>query len=666
MNNLIKVFSILCCLHIFAIQSLTGQCQQFVVGVTSIVCDNNGTPLDPADDLFTVTITIANGLNPDNTWSSSDGLYTNEPYPATEILEYGTFLISDGDVVVTFTDDQDGCIEEVLFEAPEPCSSEPLECPTWNDCVSLVSSDGCTHTFVINIEGDGQFTDSNDPFPVNFINWTFTVTGNGSVASGMFIDPNGYYEQNGVSLSASGNSVNLNYFDTQNDLEGFQLTGDIVEFTVEAQDVPSCFTVTRNTSNVIGAQDNNGLVICEDEDDCAPIEVCSEGETISGIVEAYTGVGANCPDTENLGIEGVEITVTSANGSCNAITGNDGTYECTLCEGGPYEICVETTCDEPCGLTSYDIILLRKIILGVTEWPPYINIIADVNNSGGFSTLDLVHLQREILELDTDFIENWCRFVPTFDLNGPNSNDIELDGCSIANGPNSPFGATDFVRFMVGDINGSCSDCTHGDGMGDIPIVADDGPGVLKIKSPKNGKIHALALQFKLSSDTKINTLESSLSDFMYNVIGDELHIIWSDPSDDNVGYYNDGSENLLEIYFEGETPTITNDENMILTSEGDVLNIVERSGPKGREKVDEDIQLLKVEHYQPFELVGNANVATIEVYSISGQMVERQVVDIHTEEFVKLQKEYDLGVYIIRVYNEYNDVSRKIVWNRE
>ena len=86
--------------------------------LVSVSCDDNGTDLDFEDDVFFATIQIDGAGNVG--WVSSlDG--STGQFGTT--LDLGPFLISDGDVVIDFTDQKnDCCVSTVVIEAPLPCS----------------------------------------------------------------------------------------------------------------------------------------------------------------------------------------------------------------------------------------------------------------------------------------------------------------------------------------------------------------------------------------------------------------------------------------------------------------------------------------------------------------------------------------------------------------
>ena len=110
-------------------------------------------------------------------------------------------------------------------------NSIKAQCPDWNDCISLINSDGCTHTFLISIEGEGAF--ENDPDFDVIINWNFAITiGTGTITSASFIDPFGYMAQNGVSLNVNPSSLNIFYANINQLLDADKLIGDQIFITV--------------------------------------------------------------------------------------------------------------------------------------------------------------------------------------------------------------------------------------------------------------------------------------------------------------------------------------------------------------------------------------------------------------------------------------------------
>jgi len=90
---------------------------------TNIVCNNNGTPADPADDTYTFDITV-NGSSTfpgaTNTFNDNQG-NTGIAYGTT--VSYGPYPISGGNVTVQFTDaDEATCTGMMMGIAPLTCS----------------------------------------------------------------------------------------------------------------------------------------------------------------------------------------------------------------------------------------------------------------------------------------------------------------------------------------------------------------------------------------------------------------------------------------------------------------------------------------------------------------------------------------------------------------
>ncbi len=537
------------------------------------------------------------------------------------------------------------------------------QCPDWNDCISLINSDGCTHTFLISIEGEGAF--ENDPDFDVIINWNFAITsGIGTITSASFLDINGYMAQQGVSLNVNSSSLNISYANINQLLDADKLTGDQIIVTVEGEP-QTCFTMARSGINMVW--NFGGVGTCPATGTCDPIEVCTDGEYVSGLITAFSAQLADCPETENLGIEGAEVSITGANGDCSTSSGNDGSYGCYLCDGGPYEICVETTCDEPCGVTDLDLVMMREIILGKVPWPKHINFIGDVNNSGWMSTLDLVLIQREILGLDSTQIENWCRFVPVEDYehlpntsNATPQNYTSIDNCITVTDPSV---STDFIRFMLGDLNGSCTDCIHGDEKGDVRFIADDDEkGKLKFSIPMNDKLYALTLHVGVEQSSDILSIESDLPNVMYNVKDGELYLIWIDETKENQGFEYDGRVPLITIQYSGDKPSISVGENLLLSERNGISHLI---ADTKLERRSIETSTLTIENLTTVNIKGGSKEVNIAVYDLFGRLVEHQFINMNQTNRVQLNTDIELGIYILKVYNEENDITQKVLWTK-
>jgi hypothetical protein len=149
--------------------------------------------------------------------------------------------------------------------------------------------------------------------------------------------------------------------------------------------------------------------------------------------------------------------------SMAVFTNVDGTYAFpSLPIGNSYTVTPTYNTKLLNGVTTYDMVLIRRHILGVESLnSPYKIIAADVNKSNSVTTLDLVDLQRLILNVSTSF---------------PNGNTSWrfVDAGFVFDDPKKPFAKPfpeaivlpnlegnlwnrNFVGIKVGDVNGSAS-----------------------------------------------------------------------------------------------------------------------------------------------------------------------------------------------------------------
>lgn len=165
------------------------------------------------------------------------------------------------------------------------------------------------------------------------------------------------------------------------------------------------------------------------------------------------------------------------------------------------------------GLTTYDLVLISKHILGIEALgSPFKMIAADANRSNSITTFDIVALRKLILGIDTALIGNtsW-RFVPKSHVfsnpnnpfTGPIPQQIEaqLQGSALAD--------LNFTAVKVGDVNntvtpnatGPASDRTTGQyplGVQDLVFKAQESVVVLF----SSGVEELAALQFSIKFDT--------------------------------------------------------------------------------------------------------------------------------------------------------------------
>lgn len=125
--------------------------------VTNVLCDDNGTPVDPSDDTFTFEVTI-NATNASNGWMANDVAQTTGTYG--QPTQFGPYPISGGAVNLQIQDQFFGgeCSIPVSVNAPATCSDQCLiETEVTNllcnDNGTLSDPDDDTYTFDLTVTG---------------------------------------------------------------------------------------------------------------------------------------------------------------------------------------------------------------------------------------------------------------------------------------------------------------------------------------------------------------------------------------------------------------------------------------------------------------------------------------------------------------------------------
>ena len=189
--------------------------------------------------------------------------------------------------------------------------------------------------------------------------------------------------------------------------------------------------------------------------------------TIAGAIETEEGMAVNEVEVDLSG-NAVGTKMTSATGGYNFIS---------LAKGYDYSVTPSKDNNPLNGVSTLDLVLISKHILGVESLDsPYKLIAADVNNSGSITTFDMIALRKVILNVESDFASNtsW-RFVPanyTF-ANPANPFGETFPEVMSFNDLDADAMAADFVAIKVGDVNASAVLETRGT-TGTFTFTADD------------------------------------------------------------------------------------------------------------------------------------------------------------------------------------------------
>ncbi len=176
----------------------------------------------------------------------------------------------------------------------------------------------------------------------------------------------------------------------------------------------------------------------------------------------YIQISGTIAREDEVGVEHVEVNLDAPGipgGILSTSTDYDGQYAFSnLAEGGNYVLNPEKDINANNGVSTFDLVLIGRHILGVEELDsPYKMIAADANNSGSITTFDMIQIRKVILGLDPAFVNNtsW-RFIEA-DFVFPNlQNPWETSFPNVIsiNGLETDIIA-DFVAVKIGDVNNS-------------------------------------------------------------------------------------------------------------------------------------------------------------------------------------------------------------------
>jgi hypothetical protein len=168
----------------------------------------------------------------------------------------------------------------------------------------------------------------------------------------------------------------------------------------------------------------------------------------------------------NQGVEGVDVQVNG--GLFSTLTNLSGDFTFNgLPAGGDYTVAPMLDENPGNGVTTYDLVLISRHILGIQPLnSPYKVIAADANKSNSVTTLDMVVIRKVILQIEPGFANNtsW-RFVDKDFVFGNPANPFAAQFPEVINYNNMTLDDlnADFVAIKVGDVNGSAATSVNGD-----------------------------------------------------------------------------------------------------------------------------------------------------------------------------------------------------------
>lgn len=174
---------------------------------------------------------------------------------------------------------------------------------------------------------------------------------------------------------------------------------------------------------------------------------CMGNPLISGTIETEQGYP----------VSGVFVMINSSNLATFETTENGQFLFEDLENGGDYTVTPEKDYFDLNGVTTFDLVVISKHILGTqTMTSPYQIIAADANQSNSISTLDLVQIRKLILLIDDTYANNtsWRFFDKNHTFDNPTNpfTDMPMELLDF-NNLNEEVTNADFIGVKIGDVN---------------------------------------------------------------------------------------------------------------------------------------------------------------------------------------------------------------------
>ncbi|MCB0636888.1 MAG: T9SS type A sorting domain-containing protein, partial [Lewinella sp.] len=219
-----------------------------------------------------------------------------------------------------------------------------------------------------------------------------------------------------------------------------------------------------STSLIVTCADTGNLVIqvwaydaVGNADLCETYLVVQDNLDICGDADSLLAVSGIIATEEDNTVEDVEVSLSGQDNDV-MMTAADGWYAFgSVLEGYDYTITPMRDGDYLNGVSTYDLVLISKHILGVQPLDsPYKIIAADINRSRNVTTLDMILLRKLILSIDTEFTNNtsWRFVEKAYVFPNPAKPWLEEfpEAISINNLPAGGLANQDFVAVKVGDV----------------------------------------------------------------------------------------------------------------------------------------------------------------------------------------------------------------------
>ncbi len=252
--------------------------------------------------------------------------------------------------------------------------------------------------------------------------------------------------------------------------------------------------------------------------------------TVSGTVTAY---GSDKP------VENMEMVADNGESNAKAMTNSEGHFVFNLYNEN-YEISGSNDENYPAGITTLDIVIIQKYLLGLKEiTDPYKLLAADVNNNGNIAASDMLELRKIILGVKNKFNnDSWIAINKDYTFENPAAPFNEVEKAKVRNVDvqNQNISGLDYYAVKIGDMNTSAANGLESRSDNTVNLQLDD----IEMEKGQTVEIPVYAkdfdnvygMQFTISlKNIDIESINSGLlniTDNNFNITNEDLILSWN------------------------------------------------------------------------------------------------------------------------------------------
>ncbi len=216
---------------------------------------------------------------------------------------------------------------------------------------------------------------------------------------------------------------------------------------------------------------------------------------------------------------------------------------------------------------------------------------------------------------------------------------------------------------MLGDLNGSCDDCIHGDGNGNgpIPIVIQETEETFVVKSPVDGIVHGLTLALDLNGEIPYD-ITSTLPGAEFAIRDGSVVLTWMDYSSGHEGLQLSSSTDILTIHTaKPSSISMSPKENYVVSVNTGINSLY----PVGSRNNTHSHRYLTISDNTTIDISDMQGNISVNLYDLQGRSLLSQQNDSTISHMSIDLENIPTGVYIIRIEDGVHVRAKRIFVSR-